>query len=162
MSSIALYLRGAQILGARSPRGLHFVPGRLLLVGPPCRTWYLWNVGTFLPDCTTSHPTRHPPSILLRLPEWYYPATMFCPYLQYLFVCFWRDSPQWARVSSFTRFLDHTQRRTTVGRTPLDEWSASRRDLYLTTHYTHNRQTSIPWWDSNPQPQQSRGRIPTP
>jgi hypothetical protein len=28
---------------------------------------------------------------------------------------------QWARASSFTMFLDHTQRRTTVGRTPLDE-----------------------------------------
>jgi len=38
----------------------------------------------------------------------------------------------------------HTQRRTTVGRTPLDELSARRRDLYLTTHNTHNRQTSIP------------------
>jgi len=34
--------------------------------------------------------------------------------------------------------------RTTVGRTPLDEWSARRRDLYVTTHNTHNRQTSIP------------------
>ena len=42
------------------------------------------------------------------------------------------------------RFLDHTQRRTTVGRTPLDEQSARRRDLYLTTHNTHNRQTSMP------------------
>ena len=31
------------------------------------------------------------------------------------------NSPHWARVSSFTRFLDHTQRRTTAGRTPLDE-----------------------------------------
>ena len=41
-------------------------------------------------------------------------------------------------------FLDHTQRRPTVGRTPLDEWSACRRDLYLTTHDTHNRQTSMP------------------
>ena len=61
-----------------------------------------------------------------------------------LFVCFWRDSPQWARASSFTRFLDHTQRRTTVGRTPLDELSVRRRDLYLTTHNTHNRQTSMP------------------
>ena len=40
--------------------------------------------------------------------------------------------------------LDHTQRCTTVGRTPLDEWSARRRDLYLTTHNTHNRQTSKP------------------
>ena len=41
-------------------------------------------------------------------------------------------------------FLDHTQRRTTVGRTSLDEWSARRRDLYLTTHNTHTRQTSMP------------------
>ena len=37
----------------------------------------------------------------------------------------------------------HTTR-TTVGRNPLDEWSARRRDLYLTTHNTHNRQTSMP------------------
>ena len=44
----------------------------------------------------------------------------------------------------FLMFLDHTQRRSTVGRTPLDEWSARRRDLYLTTHDTHNRQTSMP------------------
>ena len=29
----------------------------------------------------------------------------------------------------FLMFLDHTQRRSTVGRTPLDEWSARRRDL---------------------------------
>jgi hypothetical protein len=41
-------------------------------------------------------------------------------------------------------FLDHTQRRTTVGRTPLDERSARRRALYLTTHDTHNRQISMP------------------
>jgi hypothetical protein len=55
----------------------------------------------------------------------------------------WLYSPQWARASSFTRFLVHT-RRTTVGRTPLDEWSARRRDLYLATHNTHNRQTPMP------------------
>ena len=41
-------------------------------------------------------------------------------------------------------FLDHIQRRTTVGRTPLDEWSARRTDFYLTKHNTHNRQTSMP------------------
>ena len=46
-------------------------------------------------------------------------------------------------ASSFTRFLDHTQRRTTVGRTPLNEWSARRRGLYLTSHNIH-RQTSVP------------------
>ena len=36
---------------------------------------------------------------------------------------------------------DHTQGHNTVGRTPLDEGSACHRDLYLTTHNTHNRQT---------------------
>jgi len=41
-------------------------------------------------------------------------------------------------------FLDRTQLHTTVGRTPLDEWVARRRDLYLTTHNTHNRQASVP------------------
>jgi hypothetical protein len=61
-----------------------------------------------------------------------------------LFVCFlWRCGPKRAMASSFLRFLVHTQRRITVGRTPLDEWSARRRDLYLTTHNTHNRQTSM-------------------
>ena len=44
----------------------------------------------------------------------------------------------------FLMFLDHTRRRTTVGRIPVDEWSARRRDLYLTTHDTHNRQISMP------------------
>ena len=44
----------------------------------------------------------------------------------------------------FLMFLDHTQRCTTVGRTPLDEWSARRRGVYLTTHDTHNRQISMP------------------
>ena len=52
--------------------------------------------------------------------------------------------PQWASASSFARFLDYTQLRSIVGRTSLDEWSARRRDLYLTTHNTHNRQTSMP------------------
>jgi hypothetical protein len=56
----------------------------------------------------------------------------------------WRCDPTRVMASSFTRFLDHTQRRITVGRTPLDEWSTHRRDLYLKTHNTHKRQTSMP------------------
>jgi len=56
----------------------------------------------------------------------------------------WRCDPTHVMASSFLMFLDHTQRRTTVGRTPLDEWSAHRRDLYLTTHNIHNRQTFMP------------------
>jgi len=64
--------------------------------------------------------------------------------MKFFLLFIWCNSPHWARASSFTRFLDHTQRRTTVGRTPLDEWSARRRDLYLTTHDNHKRQTSMP------------------
>jgi hypothetical protein len=33
---------------------------------------------------------------------------------------------------------------TIPGRTPLDDWPPRRRDLYLTTHNTHKRQTSMP------------------
>jgi len=36
-----------------------------------------------------------------------------------------------------------TLRHSTLDRTPLDEWSARRRNLYRTTHNTHSRQTSI-------------------
>ena len=42
----------------------------------------------------------------------------------------------------FLMFIDHIQRRTTVGRTPLDEWSARRRDLYPTTRDTHTPQAA--------------------
>ena len=54
----------------------------------------------------------------------------------------WSCSPTRVRASPFLmRFLDHTQRRTTVGRAPLDKSSARRRDLFLKTQNTHNRQT---------------------
>ena len=55
-----------------------------------------------------------------------------------------------------------TLRHTTLGRTPLDQWSARRRDLYLTTHTIHMRETSMLRRDSNPQSQQKRGRRLTP
>ena len=38
-----------------------------------------------------------------------------------LIIGFWRYNPHWAMASSFTKSLDHTQQRTTVGRTLLDE-----------------------------------------
>jgi hypothetical protein len=58
--------------------------------------------------------------------------------------------------------LSHSVSHTTLGRTPLNEWSAHRRDLYLTTHSTHKRQTSMPPQDSNPQSQQASSHRPTP
>ena len=59
---------------------------------------------------------------------------------QLLFVCFPGvtthcdcifTARQRALASSSSKFLDHTQQRATVGRTPLDELSIRRRDLYL-------------------------------
>jgi hypothetical protein len=38
----------------------------------------------------------------------------------------------------------HSVRHSTLGKSPLDEGSARLRDLYLTTHITHKRQTSMP------------------
>jgi hypothetical protein len=61
---------------------------------------------------------------------------------QSLFV-FGTTAPQWARASSFTRRLDHTQRCTTVGRTRLDERSARCRGLYRTTHKIYNRHAPV-------------------
>jgi len=68
--------------------------------------------------------------------------SFFGIYTRFFFL--WRCDPTRVMASSFLRFPDHTQRRTTVSRTPLDEWSARRRDLYLTTHDIHNRQISMP------------------
>ena len=52
---------------------------------------------------------------------WTQDISFVCLFVFCLIDCFWRDSPHWVRASSLTRFLDHTQRRTTVSRTPLDE-----------------------------------------
>jgi hypothetical protein len=60
-------------------------------------------------------------------------------------ICFlqWRNSPCGPGPPHY-RGSTITLRHTTLARTPLDEGSARRRDLYLTTHNTHNRQTSMP------------------
>ena len=44
-----------------------------------------------------------------------------------------------------------TLRHTTLDKTPLDEWSARRRDLCLTTHNNHTHRHPWPQRDSNPQ-----------
>jgi len=47
--------------------------------------------------------------------------------------------------AGYKRYLDHTQRRTTVGRTPLGEWSARRRDLtWLHSTFTRERDIHAP------------------
>jgi hypothetical protein len=63
-------------------------------------------------------------------------------YIRWIFFCF-VATQRGSWPSHSWGFLGNTRRHTTVGRTPLDEWSARRRNLYLTTHNTHNRQASI-------------------
>jgi hypothetical protein len=51
----------------------------------------------------------------------------------------WHNSPPSGSGSPPYRGFTITLRHTTVGRTPLGEWSARRRDLFLTMHDTHKR-----------------------
>jgi len=51
------------------------------------------------------------------------------------------DSGSWPPLRGFAVTLIG---RTTLGRTPPDEWSARHKDVYLITHNTHKRQTSLP------------------
>jgi hypothetical protein len=62
----------------------------------------------------------------------------------YLVIYFsWLHSPSGPR-SSPCRGFDITLRHTTLGKTPLYEWSARCRDFYLKTHNIHKRHTSMP------------------
>ena len=79
-------------------------------------------------------PTYYPEKQLNSFFPWGYKTHSGCVY----FTALYR-----ALVSSRTRLLDHIQRRSTVGRTPLNERSVRRRHIYLTTQNTHNRQTSM-------------------
>ena len=68
---------------------------------------------------------------------------MFAPTYQTTFFSFTiAKQPQWDRASSLSMIHDHTH--TTFSSTPLAEGSAHRTNLYLTTHNTHKRQTSMP------------------
>jgi hypothetical protein len=61
-------------------------------------------------------------------------------------LCFFnRSTAPWGPMPPhFSRLHNHTLfRHTTLGTTPLDEGPARRRDLYLTTHKNHKRQTDI-------------------
>ena len=60
----------------------------------------------------------------------------------FFFMALWPNAGHGLHIHEVSR--THIQRRTTVGRTPLDEWSARHRDLYLTTHNTHKRKPSMP------------------
>jgi hypothetical protein len=90
------------------------------------------------------------------------------------FVClfvFWRDSFQWVMASSFTRFLDHTQRHTPqpLGLLRTSDQLVAETSTWQHTTLTTDRHSCLRWqsspqsqqaspcprWDSNPQSQQA-------
>jgi hypothetical protein len=99
---------------------------------PNLYTWLIyWN---HLTQCTST-------KILFRVQK----LVVDFECSQYMFVCLFvcgTTAPQWVRASSFMRFLKRTHRRTTIGRTPLDEWSA-RRKRPLPNNTQHSQQTDV-------------------
>jgi len=78
------------------------------------------------------------------------------------------SSTYWLLVSRVTAVPDHTQRKrerntyTTVGRAPLGDGSARRKDLYLTTHKIHNRHSTMTPEGFEPAIPAQSGRRPRP
>ena len=67
------------------------------------------------------------------------------PRPQYFPIFFFNGSTApWGPRPPHYRCFTITLRYIILGRTPLDEWSARRRDLCLTTHNNHKRETSMP------------------
>ena len=112
------------------------------------RCIFLCNVG--LHECRPRYPTISPPihscivpfihlsnislrlCMLLKDPPIHLPISFFLP---------WCNNPSVLRHPHYRGFI--TLRHTTLGKTPLDEWSARRRGLYLTTHNTHETEIHV-------------------
>jgi hypothetical protein len=101
-------------------------------------------------------------------------ATLFY-FIKVLCNSMWKDKRKLPRLSSFHgatasngpgpppyQGFTITLRHATLGMTPLDEWSARRSYLYLTTRNNHKDRHPCPTRDSNPQSQQASDRTPTP
>jgi hypothetical protein len=97
----------------------------------------VWNWITIPPFPSRSLVTT--PTQLSNLSSWETNNTSF-----FLFPPCGSTAPRGLGLLIFRGFTITHFRHTTLGRTPLDEWPARRRDLYLTTHNTHKRQTSMP------------------
>ena len=98
-------------------------------VGPKIVISWLWRctICTNFPACSFNRSTARKISLNTKKPKSVFQTR---PYFEagYTFLLPWRNSPTRARTASLLRFIDHEQRLTTVGRTPV----ARRRDLYLT------------------------------
>jgi hypothetical protein len=114
---------------------MHIGPHKVMLFGAACtqvtdpiakasKRWHLTQVryvGTYLDG---NYPYRHYHVPALSSPLTYLNSLGRVDGNMYRQVCLFvfgatAPPPQWAKVSSFLRILDHTKRRIRVGRTPL-------------------------------------------
>jgi len=141
---------------------------------PPLSHTYSWH-GAWSQRIETNavHVQKYDVSVLLLLEHWFEEFVLhlfssgairckFCSWYSIgLFVClFWarHPPPQWARASSFTRFLDHAPQSVGLLWTS-DQLVAETSTWQNTTLTTEEHQ--CPRWDSNPQSQQASGSRPT-
>ena len=80
----------------------------------------------------------------------------------YIYIVLWRCGPSRAIASSFLTFLEHTQRRTTFGRTPLVKWWPRRIDSAWQQTPLIRDEHPCTQRSSNPQSQHASGLWPTP
>jgi hypothetical protein len=127
---------------------------RLNIIIPSARTSSKWSLSFIFPHqipiCTYAHHSVTCPVHLIRLLFCiiiliYDPFSSSCSTVQ-----LGPGPPHSLKV------LYLTQWHTTIGRTSLDEGSAPRRDIYLTTHDTHKTYPCLRW-GSNQQSQQAIG-----
>jgi hypothetical protein len=112
------------------------------------RTWYLlrinnlwWGVFYFPPCGKKRHTFKSwENSLSLHFLLSIYSEFIITGMYVHQFVLFLARQPQ---VGHGHLIIEVSRSHTTTHHTPLDKRSARRRDLYLTTHNTHNRQTSM-------------------
>jgi len=108
--------------------------------------------------CMRSNPCPH------SKPRQRCPNNIICIImLIFVYFCFFGKTapPQWARASSFKRFLDHNDAPHSVGLLwTSDQLVAETSTWQNTTITTDKHRCQL--WDSKPQSQQASGRRPTP
>jgi len=85
------------------------------------------------------------PSLYTDIYIYIYVCVCVCVYIYiYIYFFFWDSAaaPSWSGLPHSRRFTI-TLRHTTLGKTPMDGWSARRRDLCLTIHIRYQTKASL-------------------
>jgi hypothetical protein len=112
-----------------------------------CRITVTWNYELKLssPNTSSQKEERYPTLVCTCLRVGLYPSCSVLRNILFFFPMARQPLGGLGRTV-FRGFTITHLRHTTLGRTPLDEGPARRRDLYLTTHNTHKRDIHSPGW----------------